>query len=88
MLRPTKDKKSEKERLWPEVKSSPEKTKRKRQRAGRVAMVMERPPTLPNSPERVNTHTVSGIFLAIMLEFKTKGQKNKSSPPTSSCRPI
>lgn len=35
---------------WPEVKSSPEKTKDKRPSTGSVTMVMERTPTLSKLP--------------------------------------
>lgn len=73
---------------WLEVKSSSEKTKRKGQRAGRVSMVMEKPPTLPNFPrEEAHQFTWSQVFSLTRVLFKTN-VKRKSTlalpSPTSS----
>lgn len=80
-LRPTKDKKSEKERLLARSKEQSRKDKEKKDRG------LEESPWLWKGLQRCQTpperepsiHTVSGIFPSHNV-IQNKGQKNKSSP--------
>lgn len=79
---------------WPEVRSSSEKTKRKGQRAGGVAMVMERAlhtPPLPDPPERepISSHGLRYFPQPVLFKTKVKRKMTLTLPsPTSSCQPI